>query len=100
MPLSGRHELMHLPKRFPVGTTFVIEGRATAADDKNNGNLRVFSRFVVLPGGRRIDLGGDSSGMPRARTRGARGRQGRTQRSPAVAKKIVAEGGTTLRRRR
>ncbi|MGC2080206.1 MAG: hypothetical protein WA728_30155 [Xanthobacteraceae bacterium] len=60
MPLSVRHKLSRLPKRFPVGTTFVVEGRAIAADRKNDGHLRVISRFVVLPGGRRIDLSGDS----------------------------------------
>ena len=60
MPLSTRHKLSRLPKRFPVGTTFVVEGRTIAADGKNDEQLRVFSRFVVLPGGRRIDLGGDA----------------------------------------
>ena len=62
MPLSIRHKLSGLPKRFPVGTTFVVEGRAIAADGNSDAHLRVISRFVVLPGGRRIDLGGDSGG--------------------------------------
>jgi hypothetical protein len=53
MALSDK--LSRLPKRLPVGTAFVVEGRAIAPD-----HLRVISRFVVLPGGRRIDLGGDS----------------------------------------
>ena len=57
MPLSVRHKLSRLPKRFPVGTTFVVEGRAIAATAKNSEDLRIFSRFVLLPGGRRIDLG-------------------------------------------
>ena len=67
MPFSQRHRLSRLPKRFPVGTTFVVEGSAIAADGKNNENLRVFSRFVVLPGGRRIDLGGDVTALTRSR---------------------------------
>jgi hypothetical protein len=54
--------LSRLPKRLPVGTAFVVEGRAIAPDGKNDVHLRVISRFVVLPGGRRIDLGGDSGG--------------------------------------
>jgi hypothetical protein len=98
MPLSMRHKLNRLPKRFPVGTTFVIEGRAIASDGKNNGHLRVFSRFVVLPGGGRIDLGGDASGMTRNRRRPVRSRQNAAARaSSGAAKKIVSERGTTLR---
>jgi hypothetical protein len=97
MPLSIRHKLNRLPKRFPVGTTFVIEGRAIASGGKNNEHLRVFSRFVVLPGGDRIDLGGDASGMTRNRRRPGRSRQGAPARVSSGAKKIVTERGTTLR---
>jgi hypothetical protein len=43
-----------LPKRFPIGTTYVIEGRAG-----QNGHLRVFSRYIVLPNGRRVSVAGD-----------------------------------------
>jgi hypothetical protein len=100
MPLSTRHKLSRLPKRFPVGTTFVVEGRAIAPDSKNNGHLRVFSRFVVLPGGRRIDLGGDPSGITRNRRSRSRSRQSAPGRASAGAKKIVSERGTTLQQRR
>ena len=48
MPLSLRHKFNRLPKRFPVGTTFVIEGRTVAGDDDNDQQLLVFSRFVVF----------------------------------------------------
>ena len=73
MSLSVRHKPSRLPKRFPVGTAFVVEGRAVAADGKNAEHLRVISRFVVLPGGRRIDLGGDSvaATVTRGRARAA-----------------------------
>jgi len=73
MSLSVRHKPSRLPKRFPVGTAFVVEGRAVAADGKNAEHLRVISRFVVLPGGRRIDLGGDSGAatVTRGRARAA-----------------------------
>src|SRR5690242_4727210 len=67
MPLSIRHKLGRLPKRLPVGTTFVVEGRTVPANGKNNEHLRVFSRFVVLPGGRLIDVGGDATGLTRGR---------------------------------
>jgi hypothetical protein len=98
MPLSIRHKLSRLPKRFPVGTTFVVEGRTVAANGKNNKHLQVFSRFVVLPGGRRIDLGGDTTGL--VRNRRARSRQSPTPRVSRGAKKIFNERGTTLQHRR
>jgi hypothetical protein len=98
MPLSTRHKLNRLPKRFPVGTTFVVEGRTVAGNAKNDEQLRVFSRFVVLPGGRRIDLGGDTTG--RTRNRRARSRQSATPRASAGAKKIFNERGTTRRQGR
>jgi hypothetical protein len=99
MPLSIRHKLSRLPKHFPVGTTFVVEGRAVPGDGKNNKQFRVFSRFVVLPGGRRIDLGGDAAAATRGRRPRSR-RQSATPRASAGAKKIVTERGTTLRQRR
>ena len=93
MPLSLRHKFNRLPKRFPVGTTFVIEGRTVAGDDDNDQQLLVFSRFVVLPGGRRIDLGPVYGGSSRTR----RTRQTPPRRRSSRSKKIVTGGGTTLR---
>ena len=43
-----------LPKRFPVGARYVVEGRGG-----EDGHLRVFSRYVVLPGGQRINVPSD-----------------------------------------
>src|SRR5262249_38218062 len=103
MPLSIRHKLSRLPKRFPVGTTFVVEGRPVSANGKNHGQLRVFSRFVVLPGGRRIDLASDATTLPRSRPP-RRSRRSDTPnaptRAPSGSKKIVSERGTTLQQRR
>jgi hypothetical protein len=86
---------------LPVGSTFVIEGRAIACDGENNGQLQVFSRFIVLPGGRRIELGGDPGAGTRNRRSRNRGRQGSPPRRPGRAKtrakKIMAGAGTTLR---
>jgi hypothetical protein len=78
MPLSLRHKFNRLPKRLPVGTTFVIEGRTVAGDDDNDRQFQVFSRFVVLPGGRRIDLGPVSGGSSRVR-------RTRSRTNPATA---------------
>jgi hypothetical protein len=100
MPLSARHKLSRLPKRFPVGTTFVVEGRAVAANGENNEHLQVVTRFVVLPGGRRIDLGGDAAAVTRSRRARSRNRPGASSRASAGPKKIVSERGTTLRQRR
>ncbi len=49
LPSSSRPG--RLPHQFPVGTTYVVEGYAG-----KEGHLRVISRYVVLPGGRRINV--------------------------------------------
>ena len=100
MHLSLKGQSNRLPKRFPVGATYVVEGRAVAANGKNTEHFRVFSRFVVLPGGRRIDLGGDATAVTRSRRNRTRTRQSAPPRASVGAKKIVSEGGTTLRQRR
>jgi hypothetical protein len=98
MPLSLRHKFSRLPKRFPVGSTFVIEGRAVPEEGDNTRQLQVFSRFVVLPGGSRIDLGPNSNAST-SRWRG-RGRQRPAVRPEPPAKKNIERVGTTLRRYR
>jgi hypothetical protein len=40
-----------LPKRFPIGTTYVVEGRAAA-----DGLFHVSARYVLLPTGRKVSL--------------------------------------------
>jgi len=40
-----------LPKRFPVGTRYVLEGVPG-----KKGQLQVISRVVLLPDGTRVDL--------------------------------------------
>ncbi|MGA9949837.1 MAG: hypothetical protein WBQ24_16430, partial [Xanthobacteraceae bacterium] len=69
MHLSLSRKTSRLPKRFPVGTTYVVEGRGG-----EDGNLCVFSRYVVLPNGQRINLGADFGGSAASRARRARGR--------------------------
>jgi hypothetical protein len=100
--LSASQKPNRLPKRFPVGTTYVVEGSGG-----QNGDLRVVSRYVVLPGGRRINLTADFTGpasprAPRGRLR-ARSESltqtGGNRRSGRV-KKISGKAGTTRQHRR
>jgi hypothetical protein len=100
MHLSASRKPTRLPKRFPVGTTYVVEG--CGGED---GHLCVFSRYVILPGGERINLGADFTGpaAPRARrswNRGESQAQSGGKRPAVRAKKIVTAGGTTRAARR
>jgi len=102
MHLSASHRPNCLPKQFPVGTTYVVEGRGG-----EHGDLRVFSRYVVLPGGQRINLANDF-GRASARPASPRARRGRSSNqahnggksASNRAKKITARAGTTRQRRR
>jgi hypothetical protein len=101
MHLPASHKSSRLPKRFPVGTTYVVEGHSG-----QDGHLLVFSRYVVLPGGQRINVGGDFNGSAsagsrrRLRDRGENHVQTREKHSLDRGKKILAAGGTTRQHRR
>jgi len=56
---------VRLPKRFPIGTRYVIEGRGGG-----DGRLRVHVRYLEFPDGRHVDLPADPTDRPRARRRG------------------------------
>lgn len=45
-----------IPKRVPVGTKYVIEGRSRGA-----GEVQVFSRYLVFPNGRCLELPSDQA---------------------------------------
>ena len=64
MRLPADRQLSRLPKRFPVGTMYVVEGRGG-----EYGHLRVSSRYLVLPGGRQIDVPADLGRAAPARAR-------------------------------
>ena len=90
-----------LPSRFPVGARYVVEGRGG-----EDGQLRVFSRYIVLPGGRRIKLPADLSllaGSSEPASRRPASRDGasrsRSQSKKIIAKKIIGRPGTTRRQR-
>jgi hypothetical protein len=105
MHLSGSHKPGRLPKRFPVGTTYVVEGSGGM-----DGHLQVFSRYVVLPGGQRINLAGEcgtdlgGSASPRARRQSGHRTESqartRGKRRSSRTKKILAAAGTSRRARR
>jgi len=81
MHLSLGRSVNKLPKQFPVGTTYVVEGRGG-----EDGNLRVFSRYVVLPDGQRINLGADPENVPEKHALGLEPRvvPGQFRRAPGV----------------
>jgi hypothetical protein len=56
-----------LPDRFPVGTRYVIEGRAG----------RICLRYLEFPDGRKVDLPADLAARTKARNAAARRRGGR-----------------------
>jgi hypothetical protein len=106
MQLPGSRKRNRLPKKFPIGATYVIEGRGG-----ENGQLRVFSRYVVMPGGERINIGGgerikiDGARPPRSLARRKRNRtEGRVpatgRNRSSGSKKIAVSAGTNRRGRR
>jgi len=90
-----------LPKSFPVGAVYVVEGTGG-----EHGRLNVSARYVVLPGGKRIDV------PPRARQPATAPVQRRLRlvsssrsatrpkESAHGPKKILAMAGTTRQARR
>jgi hypothetical protein len=85
-----------LPKRFPVGARYVVEGCGG-----KDGHLRVFSRYVVLPGGQRINVPSDLSKFGTMSVHAPRGKRGRgqVQASRTATKKIMRGAGTTRQHR-
>jgi len=60
-----------IPRRVPVGTKYVIEGKSRGA-----GEVQVFSRTLVFPDGRRFELPADvPPAIPPRRRRSARSRK-------------------------
>jgi hypothetical protein len=110
MHLALRRKLRRLPKSFPIGTTYVVEGHRVEGHGDDAGNqLQVFSRYVVLPSGQRINLGTNlganfsspaapRGGASRARSQGT-GR-GQPKRRLAGTKKMMAGEGTSIRESR
>ena len=51
MSLAMDRQPRALPKRLPAGTVYVVEGRGG-----DLGNLRVSSRYVVMPSGEKVKI--------------------------------------------
>jgi hypothetical protein len=58
-----------IPKRVPVGTKYVIEGKP-----RGPGEVHVYSRYLVFPDGRCFDLPSDTPPLAMPRKRRARKR--------------------------
>lgn len=83
-----------LPQRFPVGARYVVEGFGG-----EEGQLRVIARYVVLPGGQRINVPADLSRPPSPRALAFRRSSNPKQspakgRAPSRGKKFAARRGT------
>jgi hypothetical protein len=61
-------EASRLPNRFPVGTRYVIEGRAG----------RICLRYLEFPDGRKVDLPADLAARTKARRVAGRRRASRS----------------------
>ena len=94
MSVSSCHMVSRLPER-PVGATYVVEGFGG-----EEGNFRVIARYIVLPGGHRINVPADLS-SPLAPRAAAFRRRASTKkkcqpktRAASGSKKITARRGT------
>ena len=91
MSIRANRPASRLPRRFPVGAKYVVEGFGGA-----DGNLRVIARYVVFPDGQRINVPAQPSRPPpRAlalrRSSVAKQSKGRSRRG---GKKFAARSGT------
>jgi hypothetical protein len=75
-----------LPKRFPVGAKYVIEVRPGGEP----ADSRVLSRYVELPGGRRINVPADLNRSPSPRALPA---QRLAAKPPAKHAKVATAAG-------
>jgi hypothetical protein len=83
-----------LPRRLPIGATYVVEGFGGG-----EGKLRVIARYVLLPDGQRINIPADlSSSMARSlpfrRRPDANKRSQGANRTLRRTKKIAGRRGT------
>jgi len=94
MRLPSNRSQSRLPQRFPVGAIYVVEGYGGEA-----GKLSVIARYVVLPGGRRINVAADPALPPSPRALPLRHRpqskqSGTKQPAHQAGKKFAVRRGT------
>jgi hypothetical protein len=92
--VSPNHMASRLPDRLPVGATYVVEGFGG-----DEGNFRVIARYIVFPGGYRINVPADLSSPPAARVlafqrRASTKKSDPKNRTGRGSKKIAARRGT------
>ena len=102
MSLPNARQRNRLPKQFPAGTVYVVEGCGG-----QNGYLRVSSRYIVMPSGRKLEIPADLDGKSparlgqRRRLRGHdKGRSAAGAKVPAAVKKFAVVAGTARQERR
>lgn len=90
-----------LPKSFPVGAVYVVEGRGG-----DHGRLSVSARYVIMPSGKRINVPAKaperaaSSVRPDLRLVSSARPASRPKGFSRRAKKFVVAAGTTAQARR
>jgi hypothetical protein len=92
MALSKSRLESRLPREFPVGAKYIIEGYGGA-----EGQLRIIARYVLLPSGQRINFsGGQASNVNRSRRPPAL-RVPTKIRTGTAAKNLTGRRGTAAR---
>jgi hypothetical protein len=94
MRLKTETRLHRLPKSFPVGAVYVVEGTGG-----HQGRLSVSARYVIMPSGERIDVPAKPHEGTAARARRhlrlvSSGRPASRKRFSRRLKKFVVAAGT------
>jgi hypothetical protein len=83
-----------LPRFFPVGAVYVVEGKGG-----QYGHFRISARYLIMPGGQRVDMlskfGRPSHNAARRRQLPTRKPHTRAPARATGAKKFALVGGTT-----
>ena len=97
--LADNRQSDGLPRSFPVGAVYVVEGQGG-----QYGHLRVSARYLVMPGGQRVDVlskfGRRTVSLRGAATAHPVNRIITQQTGTVGAKKFALVGGTTGENRR
>jgi hypothetical protein len=92
MALSKSRLVRRMPRQFPVGAKYIVEGYGGA-----EGHLRVVARYIELPSGRRINISG-SRATSFDRSRGSQAaRMQPKARAGTAAKNLAGRRGTPAR---
>ena len=102
MNLSRGRQCNRLPKHFPAGTVYVVEGCGG-----QYGSLHVSSRYILMPSGRKLEISGVSNRSYPARLGQRRRRRAYGKNSsaggtkvPGAVKKFAVVAGTAHQERR